>query len=769
MTNQSETLVEGWWLFRLGQLPAAIRLAHTATSSPVLAPQAQLLLVRCLLEQGHFRHVETICTTALANLPSNSKLVWEIRLRYAFLQIYLAGHLTPILEESREALAENQSGKIRALAQDLLGRGKAIAVAWNLASLSDLVEAKHLLSEAVGSYRCSDDSDAALAALLKLGQIHLLSVPDSDTAKSIFQQARDQAQKEENQVRQAEAALRLAELDCNTMLAQKAANPELQIDPAPYHQAMVLYEAANHTLGPADVLLSLGSRMIKAGYDGSEAVQQAMQIYRQEDNLTGLFNALIDLSTWHLQQGEVPQSFNYRQKAVTIAQEMNFPLAQATAYLGIGDYYFRTGDYARAMAACEQVEQLAAVPSVLAMQGLNLANTYTLMNLPERAEKVCCSAIKTLKQAGSSQNLSLGYFILGNVLSSKGDWAKAILVWCEGLEIDEACQYRFEQAEKLKCIAQATVMQYHLADGSLIPDKVYQEAMALYSQAINLLKTIGNKEAIAAIAGTYQLQGQTAVAYKRPLDATSYLEKARNGYAELGLATQTAITDTLLGLVCHDLGNRGYPQFYTEAVRFCKQALLYFQDAKMCDMTWKIRFYLADIEFMQSFQSVASEEQQVNWQNAALWLEKAAADIELVRGRFIEINPVARETARLGLVSNKEKVYKFAIKLHQWYLKLTSVSFNWLERLKGRAFLDSLALTSLQPPSITDEKLLLKERELLTAINGASTQAEVMELSDRLQTLWEQMANDPATREYVSLRRGLPLKFEEVKTCLRAT
>lgn len=769
MTNQPEVLVEGWRLFYLGQLPTAIHLAQTATFSEDLAQKAQLLLVRCLLEQGRFRQAEIICNTLIDTLPSDSELAWEISLRRAFVQIYLAGNLTPILEESQTILTQNQSFKIRALAQDLLGRGKAIAVVWNLASTSDLVEAKNLVSEAVDNYNHGGDNDAALAAWLKLGQLHLLCTPNPDTAKSIFQQASDKAREVNNTVCQAEAALRLAELDFDDTLAQRAVNLEIQLDSTLYHQAMTLYEAVGHALGPADVLLSLGSRMIKAGFDGSDAVQQAVQIYHQQDNCTGLFNAIIDLSTWHLQQGQITQSLDCRQEAERIAQEMDFPLAQATAYLGIGDYYFRTGDYARALTACERVEQLATIPSVSAMQGLNLANTYTLMNLPERAEKVCCNAINTLEKAGYSKSLSLAYFILGNVLSSKGDWAQAIDVWRKGLAVDETCHYRFEQAEKLKCIAQATVMQHHCYGSSPIPDPAYFEAMALYSQAIDLLKTIGNNEAVAAIAGTYQLQGQTAVACKRSLDAVSYLEKARNSYADLGLATQTAIADTLLGLVCHDLGNCGYPHLYIEADRFCSQALSYFQNAKMRDITWKIRFYLADIEFMQSFQGLANEEQQVHWQNAARWLEEAAADIELVRGGFIESNPVATETARLGLVSDKEKVYKFAIKLHHWYLRLSSVSFNWLERLKGRAFLDSLALRPLRPPSLADEKLLKKESELLATINRASTQAEVVELSDRLHTLWEQMVSDPAASEYVSLRRGLPLTFDDLKTCLQNT
>jgi Tetratricopeptide repeat len=179
----------------LGQLPAAIRLARDAMVSASSAPQAMLLLVRCLFEQGRFRQAETICNQILITLPSNSDLAGEIRLRRAFLQIYLAGNSTPIWEESRTALAENQSSKLRGLAQDLLGRAKAIAVVWNLASSSDLVEAKHLLSEAINSYHCSEDSDAALGTLLQLGHIHRLSrFPDLAAAKVIFHQAQKQAQ-----------------------------------------------------------------------------------------------------------------------------------------------------------------------------------------------------------------------------------------------------------------------------------------------------------------------------------------------------------------------------------------------------------------------------------------------------------------------------------------------------------------------------------------------------------------------------------------------
>jgi tetratricopeptide (TPR) repeat protein len=766
MTEQHKSLPEGWQLFHLGQLPAAIGLAEAVTSSPILAPEAQLLLVRCLFEQGRFRQAETICNQALITLPSNSDLAWEMRLRRAFLQIYLAGNSTPILEESRAALVENQSPRLRGLAQDLLGRAKAVAVVWNLASSYDLVEAKHLLSEAINSYHCSKDSDAALGALLQLGHIHRLRrFPDLAAAKVIFHQAQDQAQTAGNQVRQAEAVLHLAELDFDLATERKIADTDIQIDSTLYPKVSVLYEAAGHSFGSAHVLFSLGNRLIDTGLNGNDAVRQALEIYRKQDHLHGIYSSLKALGIWHLRQGQLAEAKNIYDEAIKVAEQMDFPGGQASAYLGFGDYFYRTGDYARALAAYQQAELLSPPPSVQVLVNLILANVYILMNLPNRAEIACRKAIAILTPAGSSSSLSLAYFILGNILTSKGDWGGAITVWRDGLAVDLARSDVRGQAEKLHCIAQATVMQHYSSNHLPISDAVYEEAMALYAQAIELLNTDDN-EAVAVIANTYQLQAQTALTCRRPLDALQYLEHSRNTYAALGLAMQTANTDALLGLVFHDLGNRGYFDAYTEATCCYQRALNYFQTVRMHDITWKICFYLADVDFMQSFRSLTGEEQQARRQNAARLLEEAAADIELVRGRYIETDPVARETARLGLVEDKEKVYRFAVRLHYWHLQDANAAFNWLERLKGRAFLDSLARTPLRPPVKVDKTLLDREREWLAAINHVSTQVSVVDLSDRLQAIWKEIAGEPAASEYVSLRLGEPVSWQTVQSLL---
>jgi tetratricopeptide (TPR) repeat protein len=630
------------------------------------------------------------------------------------------------------------------------------------------MEARNLLAWAAEIYHQQGDFDECLSATLNLGQIYLIGTkPDRDDARKIFQHVQVQALAAGNNVRQAEAALRIAELDFDDMLARRAVEPGIQVDHTPYHHALTLYKAAEHALGPADVLLSLGRRLISAGFDGSNALHKALNLYTQEDNLTGINSTLSALGTWYLQRGELAMALDCHQQAAEVAKNMCFPLGQATAYMGIGDYFYRTGDYARAFVAYEKVEAFAAFPAVRALVNLVLANAYTLMNLHDRAEATCRAAIAALILSGPNDRLSLAHYILGNVLGSKGDWTAAILTWNDGLAVDKAINNRLGQAEKLQCIAQAIVMQHYYPGGPPIPDAAYKESIILYTQAIALLREIGSQQAAAAIAGAFQLQGQTAVTCGRFLDALHYLEQGRNDYADLGLAMQTATTDVLLGLLCHALGGRGYPDLYVESARCQERALDYFQAAGMLEMTWKVRFHLAHTAFWRGLLAITNDEQQTHWQNAASWLEDADDDIEMVRGRFIEANPIARESARLGLVTDKEKVYTFAVQLHFLYLKSTKSAFNWLERLKGRVFLDALSLTPLHSSTLIDVTLIDNENELLRDLNNASTQTQVVDLNERLHALWDRMATDPVANEYLTMRRSEPVNWETIKALLQ--
>jgi len=299
-----------------------------------------------------------------------------------------------------------------------------------------------------------------------------------------------------------------------------------------------------------------------------------------------------------------------------------------------------------------------------------------------------------------------------------------------------------------------------------VPVTAYEEAMSYYARSIAVLEGQSGPQVAAVIANTYELQGQTAVVCGRPIEAAGALEQAARIYSELRMDMQAAVAHTLAGLLYYDQGKRGL-DLYTRAAESYQAALAYFREARMLDMQWKVLYYLALASFHQGRLALTATEQEERWHAAAQYLQDAGAAIEFVRGQFIEAHEGGTQSARLALVSDKEQVYMAAIQLYYQYLKDTQQAFNWLERLKGRAFLDALALTSFHASASTDETLVASEVRLLDALQHAITQTRVVELNEQLHTLWNGMATDPAAREYIALRRGEPVNWKELGPLLK--
>ena len=754
-----------------GRLVEVLQAVEQALPAYRILPEAQLLMARSLGELGHFVQAEANYAELAATEGVSDSLVWEARLWHAFLGIFRRGDLDSVLDLGQAALVWAQTApdrsKITGLASDFIGRALAIAAEWYLRPPDVLAEAQQLLAAAVVAYRQCGDHDRALATTLKQAQILRKGSPSQQhEARTLVEEAHGLAEAEQNLIRQAEAALRLAEWEVDAQLARSSQPGELPIDLAGYQRALDLYQVAEHRLGPADVLVSLGQRLVAAGIDGSDWLLQALHVYQEQASLIGMFETLSTLSMWYVWQGRLKDAESSHQQIVESAAQMGFQLGQTRAAMGLGDYYFRTGSYARALAAYEQADATAMQPVTSGLIALNLANTYTMMNLPQRAAAACREAIATFRSVDAAENLSLAYYILGNVLSKQGDWAGAIGVWRDGVAVDETSRNRRSHAEKLLAIAQATVMQHYHHRGAAIPEASYNQSMTLYEQAITLLEHSREPAAYAVIANAYQLQGQTALVAGRPIDGLRYLERSRDSYQALGMDYQTANTQTMLGMVCYDLSGRGIADLYSEAAQCYAQALAYFRRASMHDVIWKVLYYLALTRFRQGVLAPTEPAQRQHWMEASTLLAEASAEIDLVRGRFVDTDRTAADQALLALVADKDQVYSFAVQLQHRFLDDPSSAFRWLGQLKGRAFLDALAATSLRVPVLADQTLAAREAALLSARAQAATQAVAVDLSEQLYALWDAMDADPAAAEYLALRRGRPLDWHQLRRLL---
>lgn len=209
------------------------------------------------------------------------------------------------------------------------------------------------------------------------------------------------------------------------------------------------------------------------------------------------------------------------------------------------------------------------------------------------------------------------------------------------------------------------------------------------------------------------------------------------------------------------------PAYYAEAEAHHRRALDYFEQAGMRDQCWLAKYYLADTAYRRGFYAADAGTRNEHWQSAAEIIEQAAADIELIRGGYVESDAENNLATRISLVSNKEKVYVFAIQLQAFYRNEPKSAFEWVERLKGRAFLDALALAPLAPPSSVDRALLKREAGLIEQLRRSGNQAAALALNENLQEIWNEMGQDASTAEYVALRRGEPASWDDLLCSLR--
>jgi tetratricopeptide (TPR) repeat protein len=765
MLQPSDSICEAKRLYRLARIPAAIELLETLPPTSA----RNLLLLRCLTEQGKFAQASALTNELpTSNTPEIAE-TQEFYLRQAFLQACHTGNTSQLISLCNETLTNPQPHpSIKALVHDLQGRSTTLMIILGNAPPSMLIQSTNNLIDAVQAFMQVGDLEAALSSLMQLGHTYLLSIPpDPKIAQAFFEQAHDQAANTQHFAYQAEALLRLAELHFDETLSQPNFEPNQLLEFHLYEKALNLYKSIEHALGIASTLLSFGSRLTNFGFDGTEQLHQALQIYQQQDNHQGIFKVLTELSGWHLKQGQVVESFNYRQQALEIAKVMGSPLCQSTTYLALADYYFRTAAYAQALANYEQVLAQFNFPNLWVTTQFGLANTYTQMNLPFRAAKACEQVITFLQPKGASPSLSLAYEILGNSLNAKKQWQAAIAAWQASRELDQVLQDPVKQAEKLGYVAQATILRHYCSEGGSIPEVDYVAGMQLFEQAITSLEEIKTPQAAAALAETFQLRGQVFATCGRFHDAISDLENARNTYAAINYEMQTAITDTLIGLLCHKLIQSANSELFDNARAYYQLALAYFQKSNMREVTWKVNYYIADIAFLQGFQAPSAEEQTNLWHEAAAWLQAADKDINFVRRGWVGNDPIEREILRLGLVANKEKLYNFAIRLTHKHLCDNRTAFNWLEQFKGRVFVDGLATTVLRPPVLVDPTLHQREQSLLAALNQAPSQTVALELNEQLNGIWQQLATYPEASEYVALRQAQPLCWETLQAILQ--
>src|SRR5215813_22862 len=156
-TDQAAALREAKRLYRLGRCAEAIAAARSVSAQAEESPEAELLVVRCLTDQGRFNEAASVCRVLIAS-PSPAGEWWrEAGLRLAWLELFLTGDPEAIFREGRSALETKpeatESRRTLAWAQILLGCSIAVAVEWRLAPAREMEQARSLAAASAQGFR----------------------------------------------------------------------------------------------------------------------------------------------------------------------------------------------------------------------------------------------------------------------------------------------------------------------------------------------------------------------------------------------------------------------------------------------------------------------------------------------------------------------------------------------------------------------------------------------------------------------------------------
>ena len=129
-------------------------------------------------------------------------------------------------------------------------------------------------------------------------------------------------------------------------------------------------------------------------------------------------------------------------------------------------------------------------------------------------------------------------------------------------------------------------------------------------------------------------------------------------------------------------------------------------------------------------------------------------------------------SSRLDFVEQRLSRYADLIYFAAHEAKQITFAWEFVERIRGRVFLEELALSSVSKPHTLSQYWLERERFLLNQFKEIQDVALTVEILDRVKVLQQQLethwydAFDKAS-EYISLRFGKPFSWPKMQETLR--
>jgi tetratricopeptide (TPR) repeat protein len=554
-------------------------------------------------------------------------------------------------------------------------------------------------------------------------------------------------------------------------------------------KSLQIAEEVDDTSGKSECYKALGIAYYNRGYfrKAIEYYEKLLEIARESDDDLEESDCYTNLGVIHNDLGDYEKAIGYLEKSLKTAREVDDKSGESICYISLGSAYHGLGEYEKANEYYEKSMQIAEETKDVAGELACLMNfglAYRDLGDYRRAIEYLKKSLKIAEEINDDIGKSKSHGNLGSVYNNIGDYREAIGHLEKSLEI----------AKKIGNIALES--QCYVILGNIHQNIGYfEKTIEYYKKSLKIAKKMGNKvvesrcygnlgivycdlgnfeeaienhekslkiaEEIGDKASESKCYANLGSVYSRRGDHnSSYFEKAIQ-YYEKSLKIAEEIGDKASESVCYtNIGN-----MYYELGKSEKAILLYEKSLKIDEETGNMDSERIDNLALTRIYYESEPELAFDYCNHSIEL------LEMISGRLAE------EEYKIVFSTRAYIAYQFMVPL---CLKLEKEekAFEYTERSKLRAFLDSLAATEIKPTSeLTDElqSLLNDEEMYLAKLREIQTQhlrptkhpmgpEEVEKIHENLTTIYDKIKKfDP---EYVFLRSGRPLSLNDIRNIL---
>jgi len=403
-----------------------------------------------------------------------------------------------------------------------------------------------------------------------------------------------------------------------------------------------------------------------------ESFQTAIKLAKKISSLYHEGKCLRQLSINYWTLNNIQKFYSLNEEALIIAQNLNNPIEVGNCLNNIGLFYWKNDNYPKALDNYERSLEIAK-------RVRNLRNETQCLN-----------------------NIGLIYKELG-------DYDKALEYFARSISIDKQLK-----DESYILIDLNNIGTTFRKKGLASEDKGdFSKALTHFKNCLKILEKSKNKKAEIEVLNNI---GTVYSDLRNHSQALDYFKIAQKKAEENGDTEAISTISNNLGIVYSDLGN------YEESTKCYQRAI---------DLALKIRG--GQILWEAYLENANNFKKQGKYQEALQNYRKSIAIIEDIRST---INLEDYKASYLGgdkRIEAYQNIIDLLVKLKRSHLDKSydAQGFNFLERAKARAFLDSLEVSAVDVAQGVDFRLANQEKELMRDISKLYTKLLSPELTSQ--------------------------------------